>query len=63
MSIRRPEQVPKGFVICLSTGRQLAFKAKPKDAQLIAQEIQMAKLTWDELRRDRTAPKQPLSKF
>ena len=44
--------VPKGFVISLSTGRELVFKAKPKDSTQISQEVQMAKLTWDEIRRE-----------
>lgn len=41
----------KGFIICLATGRDLVFKAKPKVAAQIAHEVTMGKLTWDELQR------------
>lgn len=44
--------VDKGFVIQLATGRDLVFKAKFKEAAQIAQEVTMAKLTWDELKRE-----------
>jgi hypothetical protein len=42
----------KGFIICLSTGRDLVFKSKPKAAAQITQEVQMGKLTWDQIRRE-----------
>ena len=42
----------KGFTIRLATGRELLFKAKPKEAAQIAQEVTLSKLTWDELQRE-----------
>ena len=42
----------KGFLIRLATGRELVFKAKPKEAAQIAQEVMLAKLTWDEIQRE-----------
>jgi hypothetical protein len=39
----------KGFIIRLASGRDLAFKAKPKEASQIAQEVTMAKLSWDDM--------------
>jgi hypothetical protein len=43
----------RGFIIRLATGRDLMFKAKPKDASQIAHAVTMAKLTWDEIQRER----------
>ena len=42
----------KGFTIRLATGRELLFKAKPKEAAQIAQEVTLSKLTWDEIQRE-----------